>query len=454
MDRYWSRSQCQTVPSLGRNWVFKAARGALLLLLLGAIAFGADDTSVFTNARQALDQGDYASAERLYRRALSMNSRSFEALNNVGVALYLQGKRSDAIRYFRMALAQRYDPGTFAFLAVAKCGTRDLDGARSMLDEIRVQKIDDSRVLALIAPCFLESGDPISAIRAYESLRKSGPISDDERLIRLANAYLAALRVFVDRLQKAPQNEVFVRALQQARNSGSVNARVAFPLAMQQSPFLRTNITFSQAADLLTEHPKDASLLYVLAVLSGEQAMDLVLKCEETYGSSPWLEQFRAEMLANQGREEEAKITYEHLVQRRPDLPGLRSDLADLYRKHGDWEKALALFRQEEAASESDEHAAAGVSESLLELGRYSELKSYLEPKIMRKSRVPLWATLDLSSAHQKLGEPGEAIKILVAGEREDPSSKTIHYRLMRLYAQVGEMTSAEREKHLFERSH
>ncbi len=442
-----------TVPPFRGSWTGQGVCGALFLLLLGSIAFADDSASAFTIARRALDQGDYVSAEQLYRRALSRNPRSFEALNNLGIALYLQGKRSEAIRYFQLALKQRYDLGTFAFLAAAKCETRDVDGARPMLAQIGVQSIVNPRVLALIAPCFVKSGDPVSAIRAYEALRKSGQIADDELLIRLANAYLAATRVFFERLQKARRSEAFVRALQQARDSGSTNARVAFPLAVQQSPFLRANITFRPAVDLLTKHPKDASLLYVLAVLSGEQAMDLVLKCEETYGNSPWLEQFRAEMLANQGREEEAKITYERLVERRPDLPGLRSDLADLYRKHGDWEKALALFRQEEAANESDEHAAAGVSESLLELGRYGELKSYLEPK-MRKSRVPLWARLDLSSAHQKLGDPGEAIKILLAGEREDPSSKTIHYRLMRLYAQVGEMTSAEREKHLFERVH
>jgi len=453
MDLQLSRVHSLTEPPSRGSWTGQWVRGVLFLLLLGGIASAVDNPSVFTNARRALDQGDYVSAERLYRKALSSNSRSFEALNNVGIALYLQGKRSQAIRYFQFALKQRYDLGTFAFLAAAKCGTRDVDGARPMLAQIGVQSIANPRVLALIAPCFVEAGDPVSAIRAYEALGKNGQIGDDELLIRLANAYLAATRVFFERLQKAPRSEAFVRALQQARESGSTNARVAFPLAMQQSLYLRGNITFPQAVDLLAEHPKDGSLLYVLAVLSGEHAMDLVLKCEETYEDSPWLEQFRAEMLANQGREEEAKITYEHLVERRPDLPGLRSDLADLYRKHGDWEKALALFRQEEVANESDEHAAAGVSESLLELGRYRELKGYLEPK-MRESRVPLWARLDLSSAHQKLGDPSEAIKILVAGEREDPSSKTIHYRLMRLYAQVGEMTSAEREKHLFERSH
>ena len=56
------------------------------------------------------------------------------------------------------------------------------------------------------------------------------------------------------------------------------------------------------------------------------------------------------------------------------------------------------------------------------------------------------WAVLDLATAEQKLGDPHTAIQLLVSAEREDPSNKTIHYRLMRLYSLTGDSDSALRE--------
>jgi predicted Zn-dependent protease len=58
-----------------------------------------------------------------------------------------------------------------------------------------------------------------------------------------------------------------------------------------------------------------------------------------------------------------------------------------------------------------------------------------------------------LAASLQKLGDPESAIKLLEAAEKENPSDKTIHYRLMRLYSTTGKRAEAEREKTLFHKS-
>jgi Tfp pilus assembly protein PilF len=297
-------------------------QGCLLLVLSCGILSALPDTaSTLSAARTALEQKQYATAERLYRKALTANPDSFEILNNLGITLYLEGKVTEATHYFQRALKYRYDPGTCAFLAAAKCRGRDLESARPILAKILSESIQDSRVLALVAPCFLDAGDPLGAIQAYRALQHSEQLSEDEVLIKLAKAYIAATQFFIERLQHAPDSTVYVQAIQKARDTGSANARDAFLLAAQHSPFLRADVSFTEAVTMWKEHPKDTGVLYVLSVLSGEEAMRQVLACEDEYPDSPWLEQFRADMLADQGREEEAVAKYEGLMQRRPNLP-------------------------------------------------------------------------------------------------------------------------------------
>lgn len=431
------------------RWAGRLIDAAICTLVLSIVACCEIKPSLSFTAQQALEKRDYATAERLYRTVLAEDSHSFEALNNLGIALFLEGKQTQAIHYFHLALQQRFSLGTYALLASARCGTRDLESARPMLAKIRVEQIRDLRILALVAPCFADTGDLIGAIRAYEALRGSGQLSEDEILIKLARTYLSATQWFFARLEKAEKNEVFVQAVKNARESGSMSARSAFSLARGRSPYLKEDITFPEALRHLSLHPRDAPLLYVLSVLSGEQAMHMVLQCEDEYSDSSWLQQLRAEMLANQGREAEAQTAYEQLLEQNSNLPRLRTDLADLYRKRKSWERALPLFQQEMSANKEDEHAAAGVSESLLMLGRYVDLKAFLEP-IVSRDYVPLWASLDLATAHQKLGEHGQAINVLLVAERGSPANRAIHYRLMRLYYQTGETALAKKEKSLF----
>lgn len=60
---------------------------------------------------QALNQGKAALAEEEFRRALSLDPKSFQILNDLAIALVRQNKISEGIVYYRRALAIR--PGNF-----------------------------------------------------------------------------------------------------------------------------------------------------------------------------------------------------------------------------------------------------------------------------------------------------------------------------------------------------
>ena len=79
------------------------------------------------------------------------------------------------------------------------------------------------------------------------------------------------------------------------------------------------------------------------------------------YSDSPYLAQRRFEMLADQGKEDEAVSGFEGLLHSHPELPDLRYGLGMLYRKKRQWDKALAGFRDEISANPKDERAATRV---------------------------------------------------------------------------------------------
>ena len=69
----------------------------------------------------------------------------------------------------------------------------------------------------------------------------------------------------------------------------------------------------------------------------------------------------------------------------------------------------------------------------------------------MNTANPPLWAVLDLAEATQRLGNNERAIQLLVAAEKDNMSSKMLHYRLMRLYTFTNNATQAKKQRELFE---
>ncbi|MEN2984774.1 MAG: tetratricopeptide repeat protein [Dictyoglomaceae bacterium] len=57
-----------------------------------------------TKGIEAYNNKDYKLAEELFRKAISINNKSFEGYNNLGAVLFIQGKYEEAIEMFRKAL--------------------------------------------------------------------------------------------------------------------------------------------------------------------------------------------------------------------------------------------------------------------------------------------------------------------------------------------------------------
>ena len=287
--------------------------------------------------------------------------------------------------------------------------------------------------LALVAPCFLELDEPVEAVQAYSAVLNDPEFPTDLAMIQLAESYLLSAQLFSGRLTAAPGNPMYIQALRNARDHASPDARGAFAEAKRNSTYFNSDLLFLDAVRLWRQHSDDTALLYLLSVLGGEESMHQIEVCENRFPDSPYLQQLRFEMLADQGHEDEAIQGYQQLQETHPELPELCYSLGMLYRKQRMWDQALAEFRKQLARDPQDERSAARVSEALLELTQWSNLRDFLKPWAKQKN-APLWAVLDLAKALQNLGDLHGAIQLLATAEKNNIANKSSHYRLLILY--------------------
>jgi tetratricopeptide (TPR) repeat protein len=395
--------------------------------------------------RAALERGDYSAAEAEYQKALRENPRSPELLTDLGIAFQLQGRSTEAIDAFEQALKLKSMPRTYALLAEEKCKDRDLDGARPMVAKILAKDPLDLRNLALVAPCYLELNEPVEAVQAYSALLADPGYPSDLAMIQLAKSYLLSAQFFSGRLAAAPGNEIYIQALRNARDHASPDARGAFAEAKRNSAYFNSGLSFLDAVHLWRQHSGDTALLYLLSVLGGEESMRQVELCQDRFPDSPYMQQLRFEMLADQEHEDEAIQGYQRLQRTHPELPELRYSLGMLYRKQRMWDQALAEFREQAVRDPQDEQSAARVSEALVELTQWDNLRNFLEPWVKRKN-PPLWAVLDMAEALQNLDNSERAIQLLAAAEKNNMSNKSIHFRLLILYRKTGDLAKVQAE--------
>jgi tetratricopeptide (TPR) repeat protein len=397
-----------------------------------------------------MDAKQYATAEQLYRKALAQSPASAALLTDLGLSLQMQGRSAEAMRYYSLALKQEYVPETYALLAQEKCRMGDLDSLKPMLAKIFREERKNLRVISAVAPCYLDIDEPVESAIVYQALLDSKDYAPDLALIQLAKSYIRSGQFFAAKLSKAPGSEPFLQALRDASTAGSTGARSAFPEAARISKNFQPDLSWADAVARWRQHPGDIALLYLLSVLSAEEGMHQIELCQEQFPASPYLEQFHADMLADQGHGDEAAAEYEQLMREHPDLSELRYNVGLLHEKREEWEAAATAFREQLAAYPNDERAAAHLSRCMLQMEQYAAARDFLEPRV-RADHPPQWASLSLAEADEKLGSVEAAIRVLVAAEHEANADKLVHYRLVHLYSISGRPADAKREFALFQ---
>ena len=151
--------------------------------------FAAD---LLSSGRSAMERGEYADAERLFREQILKTPRSAEALSNLGAVLARENKLSDAVAAYKRALSA--DPNlnpVYLNLGIAFFRAGQFEAAIAPLDRFLKFQPNEIQALKIRAICLVESAQYPLGISELDRLNQRKP-NDPSILFALAGAHIRA----------------------------------------------------------------------------------------------------------------------------------------------------------------------------------------------------------------------------------------------------------------------
>jgi tetratricopeptide (TPR) repeat protein len=405
----------------------------------------------FEQAQQALNKGDYAQAEAQFRALLAKTPNSPEVLEGLGIALQMQAKPAEAMTTFERALKLKRLPGAISMLALDFCRNHQFDRAAPLLKEAQAF-LDDPNVMDTLGPCYLEAGQPDIAVGIYEKLVALGSPPADENAVNLVRAYLDLSQKLINSLISLPDGIIYAKAIEASRKDGSLDAKSLFQQAYQAAPYLNPGMSTRELVALLSSHPSDPPLLYILGVQCAEKAAEAFDGAQEKWPGSIAVSQMIAELKDSSGDRDGAIQVYEQILATHPDAPAsTHFALGLLYSERQRWGDALSQYDLASSDAKGSLYITQRISEALLHLGRDQAVMALLRG-VVSDAHAPFWALEDFGVAAERLKQDQTALKYLKRASDLEPKDASLHYRLGDIYRKLHQPKAAADELATFER--
>ncbi len=152
-----------------------------------------------------------------------------------------------------------------------------------------------------------------------------------------------------------------------------------------------------------------------------------------------------ARYYAAAGQDSKALAIYQEALKLAPDRLGVHLAIGEIYEDELRWAPAIAEYRAELALDSSNELALAHLGHTLTEAHEAAQAVPVLE-QLLKANPTDGQAWADLGKAWEIDNEPSKAITAYGRALRYDSSQISLHYRLFRLYRNVGNNEQALKE--------
>jgi tetratricopeptide (TPR) repeat protein len=203
----------------------------------------------------------------------------------------------------------------------------------------------------------------------------------------------------------------------------------------------------------LAKSPDDPDLLYYLSragTLLSSQSLDKLLS---SFRDTARGHQALGQHLFVMKLFPEAVKEYEQAVAMRPDLPGLRLELGQVYAASSDWDKAEEQFRLEAKLQPGNAEAAYRWGEALLQQGKMKEAAEELRRSDTLRPNMPeTLYSLGRAIAASEPNAAGQAFARVIELEKETPLAAQAYLALAGVHRKQGKLEQAAREMQEFRR--
>ena len=437
-------------------------------------------------AKLAESEQDYLAAAERYEAILALRPDWALIHQSLGVTLHLAKRFPQSIEHLVEAI--RLDSqlwGAFLFLGIDYYQIGKFDDAIEALNqslELNPDVADTRRWLGL----------SYSAVHRYEESiqplsRSTGPRNDDaESLFHLARAYDGRASQLFEEIGRAEPDSPYVSLLQAERflaNDDLDRARAEYARAIRLRPDLAGTLRAlsvvtgdgnpSQAAvgnaseiqrlfdsgqylelaerarTIIASDAESVDARYWLGRSYKSLASGTVRRLTEVAPDSYRVDQLAAELHREKTEYEKSVEAYQRALSKRPELPGLRYAIGDVYWTMRRLEEAEDWLRQELGRNPHHALARHRLGSLLLERGAEADAVRHLKQAV---EITPESATLrfDLGRAYLANGQYSEAARELESSARHDPDNDRVHFLLANAYRGLGRIDDAQRELTLY----
>jgi tetratricopeptide (TPR) repeat protein len=323
-----------------------------------------------SHARQAqeyLKENKLDLAETEFRALVALDPANVDALGNLGVTLFFQGKYTEAIPQFRAALKMRSGLWKIqALLGVAEKRTGDLKEARGDLEkafpQLQEQKIRVETGMELI-DLYSQTGDLDKAAATVGVLREIEPTNE-------AILY-SAYRIYSDLTDESILSLMVV-----APKSAHMHELMAHELAKH-------------------EHPEEAIENFRVAMKIDPQLPALHYELAEMLNASA------------EGRDE-AESEYKKALALNPLDGASERRLGDIAAQKNNLQEAYERYTRALELSPDDEEANLGLAKVLMSMGQTEKAEQLLE-RAVQLDPTSAVAHFRLSTLYRRMGRTADA---------------------------------------------
>ena len=437
-------------------------------------------------AKLAESEQDYLAAAERYEAILALRPDWALIHQSLGVTLHLAKRFPQSIEH--LVDAVRLDGqlwGAFLFLGIDYYQIGKFDDAIEALSrslELNSDVADTRRWLGL----------SYSAVHRYEESiqhlsRSTGPRNDDaESLFHLARAYDGRASQLFEEIGRAEPDSPYVSLLQAERflaNDDLDRARAEYARAIRLRPDLAgtlqalsvvtgdgnpSQVPVGNASEIhrlfdagrhrelaerarttLASDAKSIDARYWLGRSYKSLASGTVRRLTEVAPDSYRVDQLAAELHREKTEYEKSVEAYQRALSKRPELPGLRYAIGDVYWTMRRLEEAEDWLRRELERNPHHALARHRLGRLLMERGAEADAVRHLKQAV---EITPESATLrfDLGRAYLANGQYSEAARELESSARHDPDNDRVHFLLANAYRGLGRIDDAQRELTLY----
>jgi tetratricopeptide (TPR) repeat protein len=452
----------------------------LLILIAAGTAVPAADTQprfhqLVQKARAAEKSKDYAKAEQVYREIVELKPEDPIALQNLGLACYLQAKFAEAVPFLENAV--RLGPelfGAHLYLGISYYRTNQFPKALPALEKARKLSPKDFISRYWLGASHLAMKSFPDAISELESAVEISP-KDQEGLYLLARAYAEYSADLLDRLLRVAPDSVAAhrlraedaldegmprpavaelekaiamrpgdpglqQLLQAAQKAADTEETSAAPMIVRPA----VELSRERLASLSHDHPDDPDILYVLGKTYEARSAELGSKLFELYPDSYRVRVMRGEAYEKSEEQdfEKALEEYRQALAAKPDLPGVHYAVGRILWKMRRWGDAVPYLQKE--LQKNPHHALANyyLGSSYMFLENREEAIRCLERAVQAQPGLE-HAHRDLGKALAKAGRFEEALASYRRVVEIDPKDPSAYALMSAAYQRLGKTEEA-----------